>query len=308
MATIGAPAPRASGRVRLSAGWREALWCYTFLSPWLLGFLVFTAGPIVAVFYLGFTRYNVFKAPLWVGLENYVGIFTDDRLFTITLLNTIYFVVISVPGQLLIAFTLALFLNTRIHGRGAYRTLFYLPMIVPHAAASVIFLWLLHAELGVVKHLLDIFGIPSPLWFQDEDWSKPGIILLSFWYVGQTMVIMLAGLQNIPTHLYEAAAIDGANTLRRMWHVTIPMLSPTTFFLLVIGLVTHFQVFTFAYIMTRGGPLNSTLFYVLYLYRYAFKNFEMGYASAMATVLFVLVLAVTGLTFGTSRHWVHYET
>lgn len=287
---------------------RESLWCYVFLSPWILGFVLFTGGPILAVFYLGFTRYNVFKVPQWVGLENYINILTDDRLYWITVANTFYFVVISVPGQLIIAFAVAMLMTRGLPGMGAYRTLFYLPMIVPHAAASLIFLWLLHAQFGVVRHLLSFVGIASPQWFQDENWSKLGMVTLSLWYIGQLMVIMLAGLNNVPAHLYEAAAIDGANAFQRLRHVTLPMLSSTMFFLLVMGLVTHFQVFTFAYVMTNGGPLNSTLFYVLYLYRHAFGSFEMGYAAAMATLLFIGVLAITGLTFGSSKYWVYYET
>lgn len=286
---------------------RESLWCYFFLAPWIVGFVLFTGGPILAVFYLGFTRYNVFKLPEWVGLENYVTILTDDRLFWITVVNTIYFVVISVPGQLIIASAVALLMTRGVQGMGAYRTLFYLPMIVPHAAASLIFLWLLHSQFGVVRHLLGFVGMTSPQWFQDENWSKFGIVMLSFWYIGQLMVILLAGLNNVSAHLYEAAAIDGANALQRLRHVTLPMLSSTIFFLLIMGLVTHFQVFTFAYVMTNGGPLNSTLFYVLYLYRYAFQSFEMGYAAAMATLLFLFVLSITGLTFGSSKHWVYYE-
>jgi multiple sugar transport system permease protein len=244
---------------------------------------------------------------VFVGLRNYIKIFTDDRLFGLTLYNTAFFVALAVPGQIILGMTLAVLLNTKIRGRGVYRTLLYLPMIVPAAASSLVWVWLLNPYLGVVKDLLDRVGLPSPLWFQSEYWSKPGIVLLNLWQVGQNMVIFLAGLQAIPEHLYEAAEIDGARWLQRLRNVTLPMLTPTIFYVLVMGLINNFQVFTFAYIMTRGGPLNSTLFYVLRLYQSAFKEFEMGYACALASILFFIILAFTALIFRTARSWVYYE-
>lgn len=293
---------------RLSLGRKEALLGYAFISPWIMGFLAFSLGPIMAVCYLSLTQYSVLELPSWVGFQNYVRIFTRDRLFWLSLYNTAYFVFLSVPGQILLAFFLALLLNSGIKGQGVYRTLLYLPMIVPAVASSLVWVWLLNPYFGVIKHLLSLVGLPSPLWFQSEKWAKLGIVLLNLWHTGQNVVILLAGLQEVPQYLHEAAKIDGANWIQRLRHVTIPLMTPTIFFVLVLGLIQHFQVFTFAYVMTRGGPLNSTLFYVLYLYRVAFRDFEMGYASALACILFVIILLFTLLTFSTARQWVHYES
>jgi len=300
------PKPRAFG-ARASLAHREAIWGYAFISPWIIGFLAFSVIPMLAVFALSFTRYDVFEPPTFIGVRNFVKIFTDDRFFGLTLYNTAYFVALSVPGQVVLGMLLAILLNTTIRGKGVYRTLLYLPMIVPAAASSLVFVWLLNPYLGVVRHLLSFVGLPSPLWFQSEAWAKPGIVLLNLWHVGQNMVIFLAGLQAIPDHLYEAAEIDGARSPQRFRNVTIPMLTPTIFYVLVMGLINNFQVFTFAYIMTRGGPLNSTLFYVLRLYQSAFKEYEMGYACALATILFFIILAFTALIFRTARSWVYYE-
>ncbi|HBY97920.1 MAG TPA: ABC transporter permease [Chloroflexi bacterium] len=291
----------------LSLKSRQALWGYIFILPWLLGFLLFTAGPILAVFYLGFTEYSVFSPPSWVGLKNYSKIFADDPLFVTSLGNTLYYVALSVPGQIVLAFFVALLLNSRIRGLGIYRTIFYLPVIVPYVVTSVLFLWILDPQVGILKYFLSGVGLPSPQWFQSETWSKPGIVLLSLWYMGTYMLIFLAGLQGIPEHLYEAADLDGATARQKLFSITIPLMTPTIFFNLINGIINSFQVFTFAYIITKGGPLNSTLFYVLYIYRQAFEFFHMGYASALATILFVLVLGVTVLMFRWSRSWVFYE-
>ncbi|MCZ7574589.1 MAG: sugar ABC transporter permease [Ardenticatenaceae bacterium] len=291
----------------LSLKSRQALWGYIFILPWLLGFLLFTAGPILAVFYLGFTEYSVFSPPSWVGLKNYSKIFADDPLFVTSLGNTLYYVALSVPGQIVLAFFVALLLNSRIRGLGIYRTIFYLPVIVPYVVTSVLFLWILDPQVGILKYFLSGVDLPSPQWFQSETWSKPGIVLLSLWYMGTYMLIFLAGLQGIPEHLYEAADLDGATARQKLFSITIPLMTPTIFFNLINGIINSFQVFTFAYIITKGGPLNSTLFYVLYIYRQAFEFFHMGYASALATILFVLVLGVTVLMFRWSRSWVFYE-
>lgn len=293
--------------LRLRQSTREGAWGYLFVLPWILGFIAFSAGPILAVLYFSFTRYSIFKPPVWIGLDNYIKLFTDDPLFWKSLFNTVYFVALAVPGKILLALLLAILLNTKIRFRNMYRTFLYLPMIVPAVSSALIFAWILDGNHGIVKHLLGAVGLPSPMWFASEDWSKLGIVLLAMWHIGGDMVIFLAGLQAIPVHLYEAAEIDGATWFNKVRNVTLPMLSSTIFFVLVNELINNFQVFSFAYIMTRGGPLNSTLFYVLYLYRAAFGNFEMGYASALATVLFVIILAVSALVFRTGRNWVYYE-
>jgi len=286
---------------------REALWGYFFVSPFIIGFALFSAFPILAVLYLGFTEYSVFEAPKWVGLKNYIKIFTDDRLFWTTLWNTTYYVLLAVPGQMLLGFGAALLLNQKVRWLTFWRSAFYLPVVVPYIVSSILFVWILEPQVGVLKFALDQVGIPSPQWLQSEVWAKPAIVLLSLWHMGSYMLIFLAGLQGIPEHLYEAADLDGAGPLTKLRHVTIPMLTPTILFNLVVGIINSFQVFTFAYVMTKGGPLNSTLFYVYYIYQRAFQFFETGYASALATILFVVVLLVTLAIFKWSNRWVYYE-
>jgi multiple sugar transport system permease protein len=299
----------ASGRRArgFSIAQREAMWGYIFVSPFIVGFALFSAFPILAVLYLGFTEYSVFEAPRFVGLRNYIKIFTDDRLFWTTLWNTTYYVLLAVPGQMLLGFGAALLLNQRVRWLTFWRSAFYLPVVVPYIVSSILFVWILEPQVGVLKFALDQVGIPSPQWLQSEIWAKPAIVLLSLWHMGSYMLIFLAGLQGIPEHLYEAADLDGAGPLTKLRHVTLPMLTPTILFNLVVGIINSFQVFTFAYVMTKGGPLNSTLFYVYYIYQRAFQFFETGYASALATILFVVVLLVTLGIFKWSNRWVYYE-
>lgn len=292
---------------RLSIGRREAIWGYVFILPWIIGFLAFNAYPILAVFYLGFTEYSVLESPKWVGFENYADILSADRLFRTSLVNTLYYVALSVPGQMLLGLGTALLVNGKIRGKAFWRTAFYLPVMVPYVVSSILFVWILNPQLGVLSYGLNQIGVDSPDWFQSEVWAKPGIVLLSLWHMGSYMVIFLAGLQAIPDHLYEAASLDGATRWRRLVDVTLPLLTPAILFNLVVGVINSFQVFTFAYVMTRGGPLNSTTFYVYYLYRRAFEFFEMGYAAALSTILFVVVLAATLALFKWSNRWVYYE-
>ncbi|MCC6174947.1 MAG: sugar ABC transporter permease [Chloroflexi bacterium] len=292
---------------RFSLSQREALWGYLFISPWLFGFLLFSLIPIGAVIYLSFTEYSVFDTPRWVGLRNYQKIFTGDPLFWTSLYNTVYYVLLAVPGQVIVGFVVALGLNQKIRGLVLLRAAYYLPVLIPYVVSSVLFVWILDPQVGVLRYLLGLVGVPSPQWLQSEQWAKPAIVLLTIWHMGGYMLIYLAGLQGIPQHLYEAADIDGAGSWSKLRNVTIPMLTPTIFFNLIVGIINSFQVFTLAYIMTKGGPLNSTLFYVLYIYRQAFEFFQMGYASALATILFVVVLIVTMAVFHWSRTWVYYE-
>ena len=298
-------APRASRRLSVSR--REALWGYLFILPWIIGFIAFNAYPIGSVFYLSFTEYNVLQPAEWVGFENYIKIFTDDKLFWKSLYNTVYFVALSVPGQLILGLASALLVNQKIRGQAFWRTAFYLPVMVPYVVSSILFVWILDARLGVMNYTLDLIGINGPDWFQSETWAKPAIILLTLWHMGNYMVIFLAGLQAIPDHLYEAASLDGAGSWRKLINITLPLLTPALLFNLVVGIINSFQVFTFAYVMTRGGPLNSTTFYVYYLYRRAFEYFEMGYASALSVILFVIVMALTVIIFKWSNRWVYYE-
>ncbi|MGQ9631624.1 MAG: carbohydrate ABC transporter permease [bacterium] len=302
---IGKPLFRFPRGLRQST--RRALTGYLFISPWIVGLLTFTLIPILAVFVLSFTRYGVFDTPKWVGLTNYKKILTGDRLFPISLINTLYYVSLTVPLRVVIGFLLALGLNAKIRGVTLYRTFFYVPSIVPQVAAVTLFIWLFQPQIGLLNFLLSLVGVKGPNWLGRPEWAKPAIVIMSMWSVGGTMIVYLAGLQSIPHHLYEAAEIDGANWWHKFWSVTVPMMTPTIFFNLIMGLIGSFQVFTTAYVATGGGPVNSTLFYLLYLYRSGFQDFRMGYASALAWILFLLVLLLTLLLFRSSQSWVYYE-
>lgn len=286
---------------------RAHLTGYLFALPWLLNLVLFTAYPIGAAFYYSFTEYSVLQPARWVGLRNYGEMFFEDELFWKSLYNTGYYALFSVPLGLMVALWLAILLNQKVPLRSFFRATFFLPSIVPVVAASVVWAWILNPEFGLINDLLGRLGLYRPPWLTSEVWSKPAFILMSLWGIGPTTIIFLAGLQDIPQHLYEAAEIDGANTFQRFRAITLPMLTPTIFFNLVTGLIGAFQIFTQVYIISEGGPLWSTLFYVYYLWRRAFQFFNMGYASALALVLFVIILALTLLVLGTSRRWVYYE-
>lgn len=287
-------------------GRKEATMGYLFIAPWIIGFLLFTLLPILSSFYYSFTRYSVLRDPVWIGLDNYVSLFTDDRLFYVILLNTLIFVAFSVPLRLVVAFILAVLLNTKIRGTTIFRTIYYVPTVVPLVASAILWLWIFNPRVGLANGFLDLLGLGPVPWLTDAAWAKPTVILVSAWTVGQAMVIMLAGLQDVPLDLHEAAMIDGAGVWARFWAVTVPIMTPVIFFNLVMGLITGFQVFALPFILTGGGPINSTLFYNLYVYDNAFKFLKMGYASALVWILFVLVVGVTYMIFGTSRRWVHY--
>jgi len=297
-----------SRKVKVSrAARRESLVGYLFASPWLLSLLIFTAYPVVAAVYYGFTRYNVLQPAVWVGLGNYREMLFEDTLFWKSLYNTAYYAVFSVPIGLALALFLALLLNQKVPGISFFRSVFFLPSIVPVVAASVVWAWILNPEFGLINDILGRFGLYRPPWLTSPVWSKPAFILMSLWGIGQTTIIFLAGLQDVPSHLYEAAEIDGANSLRKFLSVTLPLLTPTIFFNLVTGIIGAFQIFSQVYIISEGGPLWSTLFYVYYLWRRAFQFFNMGYASAMALVLFVIILGLTLIVMLTSNKWVYYE-
>ena len=279
---------------------------WLFALPWLIQFVFFIVAPFVASFYLSLTNYRFRGAPKVIGWDNYVELFSDDPLFWKSVVNTIYYTIVHVPGQIVIAFLIALLLNQYVRGIALWRTMFYLPSITAGVATAMLWIVILQPN-GLLNQFLGIFGIPGPRWLTSTTWAMQGLILMSFWTVGTTMILYLAGLQGIPTHLYEAAEIDGAGPLRRVWHVTIPMMTPTIFLTVVLGIIGSFQVFTSALIVTSGGPANSTLFVLLYLYRKAFLIFQMGYASAIAWVLFVIILLFTVVQFAVARRWVHYE-
>ena len=280
-----------------------------FISPWLVGVLVFVIYPIFASLYYSLTEYSIVKAPKWVGLQNYRMLFTQDKLYFVSLKNTLYYAVFYIPLSTVMALGLALILNMKVKAMAFYRTVFYLPSIVPAVAGSMLWLWILNPQYGLVNEILRSAGLPVLGWLSSPQWSKPALIIMSLWGAGGGIVIFLAGLQDIPEHLYEAAELDGAGGYRKLINVTLPLLTPSIFFNLVIDLINAFQYFTSAYVMTggTGGPMDSTLFYALLLYRNAFSYFKMGYASAMAWVLFLIVFVLTLLVFRSSSRWVYYE-
>ena len=286
---------------------REALFCYLFISPWIIGFIIWTAGPVLYSLYLSFTEYTIISPPQWLGLANFQKAFSKDPLVGKSLFNTAYYVGIGVPLRILFAFLLAALLNTDVKGRLFYRITFYMPSIVPTVASSVLWLILLNPRLGLINLVLKLVGIPSVNWLGSPTWSKPGLILMSLWGVGGSMVIYLAGFQGIPDSLYEAADIDGASRWRKFRHITIPLMTPTIFFNLIMQIINSFQVFASAFIMTGGGPLNSTKFFMLHLYQNAFEFFKMGYAATLAWILFVIILFFTLLTLRSSEAWVFYQ-
>lgn len=266
-----------------------------FISPWLVGLLVFTLYPIVSSFYYSFTTYDIVSSAQFVGLANYNDLMAHDPLFWITVRNTLFLVCVFIPSSLLLA--LALLLNAKISGMAFYRTVFFLPSIVPDVVVAVLWAWMLNTQFGLANASLRRFGLPTIGWMTDPHWTKPSLILIALWTVGGAMVIFLA------------AELDGASTWRKLWHVTLPMLTPTIFFNLVLGIIGTFQAFTLSFVLTggSGGPLSSALFYAMLLYRNAFSYFKMGYASAMAWLLFAVIFLITFLIFRTAQYWVYYE-
>jgi multiple sugar transport system permease protein len=286
---------------------RRQTWTgYLFISPWLFGLIVFNLAPIIAVFLLGFTEYPIIGAPEWVGVENYRRMFLDDPLMLKAVFNTIYYVAFRVPFHQVLAFFLAILVAKNLPGRSFFRTGIYLPVMIPSVAKSVIWRFMLGRS-GLVNYMLYWMGMPVHNVLGNEFWVKPVIVLLTLWIVGTTMIIYLAGLQGIPRHLYESADIDGAGAWRKLTNVTVPMMTPVILLNVVIDIINSFQVFVHAYVITEGGPLHASLFYVLYIFRSGFEYYKMGYASALATILFIIILVFTLLFLKWSESWVHYE-
>lgn len=280
---------------------------YLFFSPWLIGLVLFNIIPILSAIYYSFTEYSVLQPPRWIGLGNFYQMLYADELFWKAVYNTLYYAIFSVPLGLIFAIVLAMFLNYKVWGLTFFRATFFLPSIVPGVAAAVVWAWILHPEYGIINDMLGRLGIPGPPWLTSEVWSKPAFILMSLWGVGSTAIIFLAALQDMPLHLYEAAEIDGANLFQRARYVTMPLLTPAIFFNLIMGVIGALQIFTQVYVISDGGPVWSTLFYVFYLYRQGFQYFNMGYASALSLVLFVITLIFTLILMMTSKRWVYYE-
>jgi multiple sugar transport system permease protein len=277
-----------------------------FTLPWIISLIALTIYPILDTIYLSFTNYSILEAPKWIGLSNYQEIFLKDASIQPAVYNSLYYALLSVPIGLVLSLGLALLLNMRAAGIGIYRTIFYLPSLVPPVAATITFLVLFEPRAGVINSILGFFGIPGPAWFSDPAWSKPGMIILSLWGLGYMTLIFLAGLQDVPRSLLEAAEIDGASVWQRFWHVTIPMISNVILFNLVMNVIWSFQVFTQALVIggTNGTPLESTLMVMVLIYRNAFRYFKMGYASALAFLTFIVIMIVTVIIFRTSDAWV----
>lgn len=280
-----------------------------FLAPWLIGLLMLTLGPMLASLYFSFTDYSILAAPGWLGLENYRAMFADDKLFTASLKVTFTYVFVSVPLKLSFALAVALLLNKGVRGLGIYRTVYYIPSLLGGSVA-IAMLWrkMLGGD-GLLNQLLLSLGITAPDWVANPKYALYSIILLSVWQFGSSMIIFLSGLKQIPSEYYEASAVDGAGKIQQFVSITLPVLTPVIFFNLVMQIITSFQSFTQAFVISNGtgGPVNSTLMYSLYLYKKGFSFFQMGYASAMAWVLVVMIGLFTLLVFRSSRHWVHYE-
>lgn len=297
---------------RLTIRQSEEIMAYLLISPWILGFIAFILGPMLASFGLSFFETNMFSWK-YVGLDNYTTLFSLDTtrsLFWKSLYNAAYYVFFSIPLTIGAGFFIALLLNQEISGRSAYRVIYYLPSIIPGIAASMVWLYLFQPEFGIINWLLSLVGIEGIRWLFDTRTAKLVFVIMSVWGAGGNMLIFLAGLQGIPTELYEAAKIDGAVAWRRLRHITLPMMSPTIFFVVITNIIFSFQIFTNAYVMTggAGGPANSTMMYVLHLYLVAFRQFRLGYASALAWVLFLILLLLTLLIFKSSSLWVYYES
>ena len=286
---------------------REALECYLFISLAMIGFLVFQVIPIGTSAYLSLTDSKLIGTPHWIGLRNYVQM-GQDPLFWQSLKVTTLYAVVAVPLGLATSLLLAMLMNQKIRGVTIFRTVYYLPAVISGVAVALLWRWIFNPEFGILNVLLDYLGIKGPNWLLDANWALPSLMLMSLWGIGGGIIIYLAGLQGIPTELYEAVEIDGGSGWAKFWHITIPMISPVIFFNLVTGVIWTFQEFTRVYVMTGGGPSNSTLFFGLYLYRNAFRYFEMGYASALAWVLLLVILALTIILFKTARWWVYYES
>lgn len=286
---------------------REAVYGYIFMLPAILGLLIFLIGPIIVSLYLSFTNYDLLTAPTWMGFENYVTLFQDPLFWQALKVSSMYSVV-SVPLGLTLSLVAAVLLDQKIRGIAFFRSIYYLPTVISGVGVAMLWRWMFNAQYGVINVLLGNIGIQGPAWITDENWALPALIIASLWGIGGTMLIFLAGLQSIPAEMYEAAEIDGAGRFRQFLSITMPMISHVTFFNLVLGIIGALQNFTDAFVMTGGGPNNATLYLTVYLYRNAFLYLNMGFASAVAWVLFLIVLVLTLGVFRSSPLWVFYES
>lgn len=290
-----------SGQGRL-----ERRWGIILAMPAILGFVIFTIGPMLASVFFSLTDWTIGSSPSFIGIDNYRTL-AGDELFWKSLSVTTYYTLATVPIGLIVGFAIAMLLNQQVRGLAIWRTIYYVPTLVPAIANALLWIWIFNPDFGLLNSLLRQAGAPTSQWIYSETMAVPSLVLMSTWGFGNAMVIFLAGLQGVPRHLYEAVSIDGGGAWQRFRHVTLPMMTPTIFYNLVTGVIGTFQVFNQAYVMTDGGPNNATLFYIFYLYRTAFTESQMGYASALAWVLFMVIMVVTFLLFRNARRWVYYE-
>lgn len=287
---------------------KKNLTIFAFTSPWVLGFLSFGIYPIIISFYYSLCQYDVLREPMFIGLENYRTILYEDAYFWKTIWNTLYYTIFRVPINIFLSLLIAILLNRTLKASGLIRATFFLPSLISGVALSVIWIWIFNPQIGLLNTILALFGLNGPLWLQDENWSKLSLVIMSTWSIGGgRMLVFLAALQNVNPNLYEALKLDGGNDLQCFWHITLPLISPVIFLWSVIEVIASMQIFTEAFIMTKGGPLESTLFYNLYLYNQAFENFNMGYASALAWILLVITLIITLAQFRLSKKYVYYD-
>jgi multiple sugar transport system permease protein len=284
---------------------KEAIAFYLFIMPWLLGFIIFTFGPMIVSAFFSFTKFSVMSPPEWIGTTNYIKM-TQAPLFWKSMGNTLFMVAIDLPLGLVASLSVAVLLNQKLRGVNVFRAIFYLPVLIPTIANILLWVWIFDKDSGILNVILKLFGLPGQPWLTDQLWSKPSLIFMNLWSIGGAMLIYLAGLKGIPIEQHEAAKIDGASAWQAFWKITIPLLSPTILFQLVIGVIYEFQIFASGYIL-GGGPNFSTTFYALELFNNAFRYLKMGYASAMAWVLFAVTLIITLLVFRSTPYWVHYE-
>jgi len=296
-----------AARPRLSRQARRNLEGWLFASPWIVGFVVFTAGPMLASAVMAFMQWDLLSSPSFVGLANFRQALWGDPLVWQSLKVTTVYAVIAVPLNIVLGLGLALLLNSGVRGLRFYRTAYFLPSVLSGVAVALLWRWVFENQFGLANTMLRSVGLAGPNWLGDGSWALPALVIMNVWSVGGGMIIYLAALQGISAELYEAAEVDGANWWRRLWSITLPLVTPALFFQLVIGVIQALQVFTQPYVMTGGGPYNSTLFFVLYLYQNAFQYFQMGYASALAWLLFFYVLVLTLVIFRSGSSWVHYE-
>ncbi len=288
-----------------------------FALPWIIGFFIFELYPVGASLYYSFTEFSIFQPPEFTGLENITTLLADKK-FYLSLYNTAYITLVGIPLGLVYSLAMAMLLNMKVRGMSIFRTVFYIPTIVPIVASAILFVWILNPQYGMLNSLLDFLGLPQPAWLSDPRYTKPSLIMMDLWRSGQTMIVYLAALQGVPQNIYEAADIDGAGRVKKFWNITLPAISPATLFLFIMGLISSFQYFTQAYVFAStsgasamqqvsGGPENSLLFYSIYLYQNAFSFLKMGYASAMAWILFIVIVLVTVVVFKTSKRRVYYD-